>query len=312
MRGRAYPAAMSLRRVIRALRRERAAPEPAAARLDSWLEHYDGDRLRALDAACADGAPEQLALFRDLEVDVWALLLTQEYDVYPNIRALLPSMPEPWLQVGWNGTSGVPLAAQGAAFYRRLLDRYAEHGAVPLNAARVLDFGCGWGRLTRFLARDVAPGRLYGCDPVETILDVCRSSGVPATLARSDFLPDRLPFEETFDLAFAFSVFTHLSERAHERCLDALHGALALGGLLVVTVRPPAYMQRPADDSRYVFVPHAADPSHPQWAGGEMEYGEAVIPLPYVRERWADRFELLAVDLLIGDLHQVMLTLRRR
>jgi trans-aconitate methyltransferase len=86
-----------------------------------------------------------------------------------------------------------------------------------------------WGRITRFLARDLRPGRLYGCDPVEDILDVCRRSGVPATLARSDFLPDRLPFEEQFDLVFAFSVFTHLSEAAHERCLRALHRAISPG-----------------------------------------------------------------------------------
>jgi hypothetical protein len=43
-----------------------------------------------------------------------------------------------------------------------------------------------------------------------------------------------------------------------------------------------------------------------------MTYGEAVITLPYVRERWSAMFELLEVDVLLGDLYQVMLTLRRR
>jgi hypothetical protein len=42
-----------------------------------------------------------------------------------------------------------------------------------------------------------------------------------------------------------------------------------------------------------------------------MTYGETVVTLPYVRERWAPLFELLDIDLLVGDLHQVMLTLRR-
>jgi SAM-dependent methyltransferase len=303
---------MPFREVIRALRGDPTVLEHPAPRLDSWLEHYHGDRLRALDAACSDGKPERFGLFRELDADLWALLLTREYDAYPNIRALLPDLPDPYIQADWNGTSGIPLAAQGTAFYRRLRERYAEHGAVPLAAARVLDFGCGWGRLTRFLARDVAPGRLFGCDPLERILDVCRATRVPATLARSEFLPDRLPFDGTFDLAFAFSVFTHLSERAHERCLDALHAGLAPAGMLAVTVRPPAYMQRPADESGYVFEPHPPDPTDPKWPGDELHYGEAVIPLAYVRDRWADRFELLAVDLLIGDLHQVMLSLRRR
>ena len=42
-----------------------------------------------------------------------------------------------------------------------------------------------------------------------------------------------------------------------------------------------------------------------------MTYGETVVTLPYVREHWAPAFELLGADLLLGDLHQVMLTLRR-
>jgi SAM-dependent methyltransferase len=220
------------------------------------------------------------------------------------------------------------LAAQSAAFYARLRERYAEHGHRPLAQARVLDFGCGWGRLTRLLARDVAPGSLYGCDPVQQILDVCRAARVPARLARSDFLPERLPFDGVFDLAFAFSVFTHLSEVAHQRCLRALHTGLAPEAIVVVTVRPPAYLQlseflhqaldslRPdvparLAEPRYLFAAHPAEPSHPQYDGGEMTYGETVVTLAYVRERWAPLFELLAVDVLAADPYQLMLTLRR-
>lgn len=305
------------------------APEPRNdARLDSWLELFD-DELAPIEAACAGAGPEALALCRDLDDDLWALLLTQEYDGFPHIRALLPSVPEPAFQELWNGTSGVALAAQSKAFYVKLRERYATHSGLPLSDSRVLDFGCGWGRLTRYLARDVEPGRLYGCDPVEGILQVCRDNGVPATLARSDLVPERLPFDGEFDLAFAFSVFTHISEPAHESCLRALHGSLRPGGLLVVTVRPPEYLRhsplmRPALESlgpdpaarlaepRYLFVPHPADSRHFQYQGGEMAYGETVVTLPYVRERWSALFDLVEIDLLVHDLHQVMLTLRRR
>jgi SAM-dependent methyltransferase len=313
------------RRVTRAVRRRagalrpRPAMLPATERYDWWLDAACGPRLREIDGACANGGRERFALFRDLDVDVWALLLTQLYDGYPNIRRLLPGVPDPALQSRWNGVSGAALAAQSAAFYARLCSRFERHSEIPLVGAEVLDFGCGWGRLTRFLARDVEPGRLYGCDPSKEILDVGRATGVPATLARSEHLPERVPFDGPFDLAFAFSVFTHLSEAAHERCLRALHDALRPGGILVVTVRPPAYVARcegmqPAvrpEQSQYLFVPHAADPAHPQYAGGEMTYGETVVTLPYVRERWAPRFELLATDVLLDDLFQVMLTLRR-
>lgn len=304
-----------LRALGRAVRRppaETTPPEPPG-RYDAWL---GDERLARIDEACASGGPERYALFRELETDLWALLLTQEYSVHPHIRALLPDVPDPALQELWNGASGARLAAQSAAFYEKLRGRFDG----PLAGARVLDFGCGWGRMLRFLARDVDPGDLYGCDPVEGILDVCRTTRVPANLARSEFVPERLPFDGPFDLAYAFSVFTHLSERAHERCLRALHGALRPGGVLVVTVRPLEYLRfdanmhglgpARADEPRYLFAPHPADPSHPQYEGGEMTYGETVITPAYVRERWSRWFELVSTDVLIGDLFQVMLTLR--
>ena len=34
--------------------------------------------------------------------------------------------------------------------------------------------------------------------------------------------------------------------------------------------------------------------------------------MPYIRERWSELFELIDVGFLIGDLYQVMITLRRR
>jgi SAM-dependent methyltransferase len=211
----------------------------------------------------------------------------------------------------------------------KLRERFDEYGNVPMAQARVLDFGCGWGRLTRLLARDVSPGHLYGCDPVGGIVEACRASSVPAQFERMDFVPERLPFDQKFDLVFAFSVFTHLSERAHEASLSAIHGSLRPDGVLVLTVRPPEYLWscslmapalealRPGvidrmSDPLYLFVPHEADVGHPQYGGGEMTYGETVITRSYIRERWSTLFDLVAVDLLIGDLQQVVLTLRRR
>jgi SAM-dependent methyltransferase len=295
---------------------------------DPWLADLYADTLGPIDAACADLEPggEALGLFRDLDDDLWAVLLSGEYDVYPNIRAALPRAPDISIQARWNGWTGTKLLNESKAFYRRVRALNAAYSPRGLSDSKVLDFGCGWGRLTRFLGRDVAPGALFACDPVQEILDVCRETGVPARLARCDFVPERLPFEARFDLVFAFSVFTHLSEEAHEACLRAIHAAMEPGGLLIVTVRPPAYLEyceamRPLigslgdirpDEPRYLFVPHPAEPDHPQFHEGQMTYGETVIPLPYVRRRWAPAFELLDVSLLTEDIYQVVLTLRKR
>jgi hypothetical protein len=43
-----------------------------------------------------------------------------------------------------------------------------------------------------------------------------------------------------------------------------------------------------------------------------MTYGETLISLPYIEQRWAPLFELVDVSLLTEDMHQVVVTLRRR
>jgi SAM-dependent methyltransferase len=310
---------------------DQASPEesPDPARYDLWLASLFGDELDALDVACAEAGGEAFESFSRLGDDLWAVLLSGEYTLYPNIRALLPEMPELSLQRRWNGWTGMKLLGEGKAFYARVRELTSSHSPVVLSQSTVLDFGCGWGRMTRFFARDVRPGFLFACDPVEEILDVCQETRVPATLGRCDFVPARLPFEADFDLVFAFSVFTHLSEAAHRACLRAIHASLKPGGLLVLTVRPPAYLahcdrMRPLLESlgpdylteleapRYLFAPHPAEPGHPQFHGGEMTYGETVVTLAYVRRHWASLFDLVDVSLLTEDLHQVVLALRRR
>ena len=295
---------------------------------DPWLSLFD-ESLNELNRACEREGPGALPRFRELDDDLWTVLLTRSYERYPAIRNVLPLLPSPELQLRWNGAAGLELLTQAKVFYSRARAALARHGDRRLDDAAVLDFGCGWGRLTRFFIRDVPQGSLFGCDPVESILDVCRESHIPAEFALCDARPDRLPFERHFDLALAFSVFTHLSEPAHEACLRAIHDALPPGSLLLATIRSPAYLtghelgrdllrglsedpliafERP----QYLFAPHPAEPGHPQFQGGEMDYGETVISLPYVRERWSEWFDLLDVALLTEDMHQVALTLRRR
>jgi SAM-dependent methyltransferase len=298
-------------------------------RYDSWLRTFWGPELERIEAAAATAQPGALSLFRELDSDLWALLLTQQYDVFPAIKALLPDVPDPELQATWNGTSGAALAAQSLAFYNKLRALDAKHSRVTLADSRVLDYGCGWGRLTRFIARDLAPGALFGCDPVQGILDVCEDNGVPAVLERCEYVPESLPFAERFDLAYAFSVFTHLSESSHGASLRALHASLKPDGLLVLTIRPPDYLrlsellhpvraalgpdlERALEQPLYLFAPHDAQPLGSEAPGGEITYGETVITPAYIREHWTELFELLAIELLIGDPHQVVVALRRR
>ena len=264
-------------RIGRQLRSRGAAGRQAArpSRLDSWLEHLStASAWRPSTPPARTAGAERFALFRDLETDLWALLLTQRVRRLPeHPRAAARRAPIRALQELWNGTSGVALAAQSAAFYKRLRERFAEHTGRGLAEARVLDFGCGWGRLTRFLARDVAPGRLYGCDPAQQILDVCAQARVPRDprtqrLRARARCPSRSP--STWPSPSRSSPTS--PSAAHEALpAGAARGAGGRARSSSSTVRPPAYAAPlaapdagrspvPARGAqpRYLFVPHPA------------------------------------------------------
>jgi SAM-dependent methyltransferase len=254
-------------------------------------------------------------IYRDLPDPLWADL------VFGN--ASLPPLPPEDLQRSWCGNAGPALATQSCEFYQLLKSAVARYGTKPYLSARVLDFGCGWGRLTRLLVKDLHPSQIYGCDPDEEILKWCTQ--VPGTFARSDHRPRAIPFDVKFDLAFAFSVFTHLGPGTHQEALDALHNSLADDGLLVATIRPRAFIEqtgielaRLSDESirqmledydagSFVYQPYILPP-----IDGEVTYGDAAIPLAYVERHWLDRYELLSVENYSTDPFQVPLVMRKR
>ncbi len=277
--------------------------------------------------SCDGAGPEGYSAFRDLDDDLWSLLLTLEYESLPGIRGFLPDLPDPDLQQMWNGTSGAALAAQSVCFYRRLKEAWAEHGpgrSRPGERARL--------RLRLGTADPDARPRRRARQPLRLRSGRehprgARENGSRPSWPGASSCPRALPFETSFDLVFSFSVFTHISERAHLASLEAIHDALEPGGLFVATIRPPSYLDfnplmKPAVEAlartvtgalaepRYLFAPHETE-GHPQFGGEQMDYGETVITLPYVRDNWTRWFDLLDVSVMTGDMYQVVLTLRK-
>jgi SAM-dependent methyltransferase len=160
---------------------------------------------------------------------------------YAALSAILPAMASDELQATWTGSSGQPLLDQTTAFVRTLERLYAQHAGEPLDGKTILDFGVGYGRIIRLMFRYTDPGKLWGLDAWERSLDTCREVDLPVHLRLSDSFPEDLPVDGTaFDLAYAFSVFTHLSPRAATAALGAIRTSMKPGGLLVLTIRPMA------------------------------------------------------------------------
>jgi SAM-dependent methyltransferase len=230
-------------------------------------------------------------------------------------------MPTDNIQRIFTGQSGLALLAQSVAFVRSAVNLYARHHDLPIGAARVLDYGCGWGRLMRLFYKYVPAHRLFGVDPNEMILKICRETGMRGSFARCDYIPKRLPFGEIrFDLIYSFSVFTHLSERTHKAVLDVLHSRLADDGVLVLTTRSRAFWdiqtgltpQRRQEllleheSKGYAFSPGNIGP-----IDGEITYGETTISRAYMDRNW-QAWEILEGDWNHSSPYQLVWVLQKR
>jgi SAM-dependent methyltransferase len=107
------------------------------------------------------------------------------------------------------------------------------------EASAVLDFGCGSGRVARYMAT-AAPLRMFGCDiDAEAIAWNQQHLGRIGEFAVNPHWPP-LPYSDhAFDLVYAVSVFTHLPEDMEEAWLAELQRVTRPGGTLLLTSHGP-------------------------------------------------------------------------
>jgi 2-polyprenyl-3-methyl-5-hydroxy-6-metoxy-1,4-benzoquinol methylase len=143
--------------------------------------------------------------------------------------------PYHWLPSTDDGTASLGRALSWGLEYLAVLDATAEliAGAAP---ARVLDFGCGDGRLAVELARRGVP-EVVGVDVVEQAIAFARAFAAPLG-ARVQF--DCVSVEEldagTFDVAVAMEVLEHIADDDLGRIVEALWRRVREDGTLVVSV----------------------------------------------------------------------------
>lgn len=226
-------------------------------------------------------------------------------------------------------------AATGAEF----LGHFRElTGLRPSD--RVLDIGCGIGRMARMLARELEPPGTYdGFDIVAAGIDWCRehygrpgATAVPFRFAHVDlhhpvYNPGgtglaesfRFPYaDDSFDLVIATSVFTHLLDPAAEHYLTEAARVLAPKGKILSTwfLLDPAAPPGPgAGAAQWTFGTHAGcharvgDPSEVEaavayeltWLRDAISRAALTLREPIHAGSWRGRPGLSFQDIVVAD-----------
>ncbi|MFH1552851.1 MAG: class I SAM-dependent methyltransferase [Candidatus Omnitrophota bacterium] len=254
------------------------------------------------------------SMFKDVGDAFWLWLYTSGYYKRPVLHGIMPNMPEQSLQLQFTGCSGNLTLREAFLFYRFVKSTARQHGIVIGPGIKILDFGCGWGRVVRFFLKDLPASDLYCSDCDGEIVDVCRKLNLKVTLSINNPYPP-IEFEDkSFDIIYSYSVFSHLSEDAHKHWLAEFQRILKPGGVFIATTRPrdfvfwcektrkmakvPISAQGAAmaflnaeeklkeyDDGKYIYDPVGG--------GGIRDgsfYGETCIPEKYIRTEWTKYF----------------------
>ncbi len=284
------------------------------------ISFYHNELLKIDSKIMGTNEKEIPKLFSEIPLDVFGYLHLLDEE-YPNIKRILPTMATKEVQLAWTGADDRTLLLQSLSFVRAIVSFYEKKSATDIQKARLLDFGCGWGRLLRLFLKYIPESNIFGVDPMKQSLDQCAMHKVRGNLAQSDYLCRSLPFNDNkFDLVIAFSVFTHLSKRAMNEALCTIRSRVTDNAIFAVTVRPANYWKvskrydnKDIDVKEYIkrhntegFVFH---PQNCAPVDGDITFGDTSISLNYIKKNWHG-WEVVATDVNLSDSSQIIVFLR--
>ncbi len=194
----------------------------------------------------------------------------------------LAEAEDPWAFYDWLGRD----------MHERLVAALPD--GYSLEGRKVLDFGCGAGRTLRHFIDAEPTAELLGCDIDAPSIDwVQEHLSPPVHAFRNDESPPLRQPDDTFDVIYCVSVFTHLA-RSWSAWLVELHRVLKPGGLLLATFMGEGESRRIAqedwDDDRVGML--ILNPGQPWDAGGPM-----IMHSPWwIREHWGRLFEVVSLS----------------
>jgi SAM-dependent methyltransferase len=184
----------------------------------------------------------------------------------------------------------------GLEVARNATEVLMSNGSSMDSFRSILDFGCGCGRVLRHW-RDLGAA-IQGADYNPYFVDWCTDNLNFASFERTH-AAHRLSYEDdAFDFIFAFSVFTHLEQDAHDFWLRELRRVLSPQGILLLTVHGSAYADALGPNERKRFDSGEFVITNPAFSGSSscaVYHSER-----YIREKLTEGFTL--VDLTSGTM----------
>lgn len=230
----------------------------------------------------------------------------------------LPGFPSEQVQINTTGWAGEDTLKEGYIFYEDCISEFNRLNRPLTCKNTILDFGVGWGRISRFFLKEVGLENLFGLDVTGEMIDICRETFRTQNFVLSSPYPPSSFEDGKFDFIVGYSVFSHLSEDACLEWMREFYRITTPGAILALTTRGRPFFdyceslsridvtgyqralskmflnfddaRKKYDDGNFVF-----SNAEGVTGNGVMTpdfYGEAFIPQKYAANAYKKYFEL--------------------
>jgi SAM-dependent methyltransferase len=268
-------------------------------------------------------------VFYGISDEFWFWLHTEGVRINEKLGKYLPGVPDEYTQEIFTGNKGDTTLAEAFNYYKIFKQNFEKYKGEFSNAHNILDFGCGWGRIIRYFIKDIDPSRIWGCDPVSDMVDLCKQQNAWCNFQHIATTPPTSFEDNTFDLIYSYSVFSHLSEDFHLLLLPEIKRILRPGGIYMTTTRNRQFimdcaeMRKREDLDAMNPGPRSSSQAFLDTQKSLSEYdnglfthhnfndvlwpywGETAIPRQYVENTWKKDFKIL--DFLELDMQNVII-----
>lgn len=208
---------------------------------------------------------------------------------WARLRGSGPVPPRDLIHLVTGGYDLKEFLESGATSAEAIRDTLKEAGTGIETMGSILDFGCGAGRIMRHW-KDLRGPSLHGTDYNPGLANWCARK-LPFAEFKVNPLDGPLPYKsDSFDLVYAYSVFTHLPEPLQDYWIGEIRRVLKPGGFLYATVHGESYiltldekMQEQFKSGRFVAI---------EGERSGTNYCAAYHPEAYVRGEFSRGFSV--------------------
>jgi len=185
------------------------------------------------------------SVFGHLDSEGWLEVLSRSITENVIDGVEMPGFPPPAFQSQIHGHFGRHSLMEAASLYKFVQDQGFTGPSAPwFGKGYLLDFGAGWGRISRLFMRDFPLRHIIGYEPSNRFCSVARQCNPFMSFLSGGYLPDGILPASRFNLVVSWSVFSHLSPSAAKAWLVEIERVTAPGAAIICTTWGRRFLEK--------------------------------------------------------------------